>query len=207
MVAHDASARAWAIALTRQPSVTGTADEAAFGPWLAGRLSEAFATRRATVWTFPVAPADPRHCVALLVRGGEEARGGEESRETVVLTGHYDTVSTRDYGDLAGLATDPEALAPALLARLSATASTPAQLRAKADLESGTFLPGRGLLDMKAGLAAGLAAVERFAAAGGRGNVLFLACPTRRRLRRVPAAPRPNSAPSRAPKTSISSRP
>ncbi len=99
------------------------------------------------------------------------------ARETVVLTGHYDTVSTRDYGDLAGLATDPEALAPALLARLSATASTPAQNRAKADLASGAFLPGRGLLDMKAGLAAGIVAAERFAVAGGRGNVLFLAVP------------------------------
>ncbi len=175
MAERDFSARDWAIALTRQPSATGTADEAAFGPWLAARLSAAFAPRRAAVWTFPVAPGDARHCVALLVRGGRSRSG--ESRETIVLTGHYDTVSTRDYADLAGLATDPEALAPALLARLSATASTPAEVRAKADLESGAFLPGRGLLDMKAGLAAGIAAVERFAAAGGRGNVLFLAVP------------------------------
>ena len=171
VVEHGGSARAWAIALTRQPSMTGTADEAAFGPWLAAQLSAAFATRHADVWTFPVAPGDARHCVALLVRGGRERR------ETVVLTGHYDTVSTRDYGDLAGLATDPEALAPALLARLSASPSTPARVRAKADLESGAFLPGRGLLDMKAGLAAGIAAAERFAAAGGPGNVLFLAVP------------------------------
>ena len=176
MAEHGVSARDWALALTRQPSVTGTADEAAFGPWLVARLSAAFAKRRAEVWTFPVAPGDARHCVALLVRGGP-SRGGQESRETVVLTGHYDTVSTRDYGDLAGLATDPEALAPALLARLSATASTPAELRAKADLDSGAFLPGRGLLDMKAGLAAGIAAAERFAAVGGPGNVLFLAVP------------------------------
>ncbi len=155
--------------------MTGTADEAAFGPWLAARLEAAFAPWRADVWSFPVAPGDARHCVALLVRGGQNHNG--ESRETVVLTGHYDTVSIRDYGDLAGLATDPEALAPALLAGLSATASTPAEVRAKADLETGAFLPGRGLLDMKGGLAAGLAAAERFASAGGRGNVLFLAVP------------------------------
>ena len=176
MAEHEATARDWAIALTRQPSVTGTAEEAAFGPWLAARLSAAFATWHAEVWTFPVAPGDARQCVALLVRGGQ-SRGSEKSRETVVLTGHYDTVSIRDYGDLASLATDPEALAPALLARLSATASTPAEVRALADLASGAFLPGRGLLDMKAGLAAGIAAAERFAAAGGRGNVLFLAVP------------------------------
>ncbi len=175
MLEPGASARDWAVALTRQPSVTGTADEAAFGPWLVARLSTVFAARRASVWSFPVAPGDARHCVALLVRG--RGSGGDPHRETVVLTGHYDTVSTRDYGDLAGLATDPEALAPALLARLTAIASTPAEVRAKADLASGTFLPGRGLLDMKAGLAAGIVAAERFAAAGRHGNILFLAVP------------------------------
>ncbi len=164
-----ASARDWAVALTRRRSVTGTAGEAAFGPWLAERLAAAFPPERGRAWTFPVAPGDPRHCVALLVRG--------EGRATLVLTGHYDTVSTDDYGDLAALATDPEPLAAALLDRLSGAAGTPAEARARADLASGAFLPGRGLLDMKAGLAAGIAAAARFAAEGGRGNLLFLAVP------------------------------
>ena len=37
---------------------------------------------------------------------------------------------------------------------------------ALADFESGDFLPGRGLLDMKAGLAAGIAAMEAYAGDG-----------------------------------------
>jgi arginine utilization protein RocB len=43
-------------------------------------------------------------------------------------------------------------LAKAMIARLKARARVPLAL---ADFESGDFLPGRGLLDMKAGLAAG----------------------------------------------------
>ncbi len=163
------SARTWAITMTKQPSVTGTPDEAAFGPWLAERLSVTFPSDRCRVWTVPVAPGDARHCVVMLVRG--------EGRATIVLTGHYDTVSTDDYGDLAAMATDPEALRPALLKRLLETATTTAELRARTDFASGAFLPGRGLLDMKAGLAAGIAAAERFAATHSRGNILFLAVP------------------------------
>ena len=167
------SARGWAIAMTRIPSVTGSAGEASFGPWLAGRLSTSFKAPASAVLTFAVPPDGQRHCVAMLVRGG--------GRETILLTGHYDIVSVSDYGDLAGLATEPEALAEALKRRLDRSASTPAELRAKADLASGAFLPGRGLLDMKAGLAAGIAVAERFAADGGQGNILFVAVPDEER--------------------------
>jgi arginine utilization protein RocB len=86
-------------------------------------------------------------------------------------------VSTDDYGSLAHLATEPLPLRDTLLKQL-ADAATPAERRARADLESGDFLPGRGLLDMKAGLAAGLAALEAFAADPHRvGNLLFVAVP------------------------------
>ncbi len=68
-------------------------------------------------------------------------------------------------------------LLPALLDRLAQPA-TGAEARARDDLASGQFLPGRGLLDMKAGLAAGLAALEAFAAEPLRqGNLLFVAVP------------------------------
>lgn len=160
------TARSWAMALTERPSVTGTEDEASFGPWLAAELSRAFP--QAEVWTFPAAVGDERHCVAMLMRG--------HGARTLVLTGHYDTVTVADYGDLASIATKPTLLAPALLARLRTKAETAAELRALADLERGDFLPGRGLLDMKAGLAAGLAVCEGFVA-GNDGNILFLAVP------------------------------
>lgn len=165
--------RDWAVAMTRHASVTGTPGEASFGPWLAETLERAFASPRCDVWTFPVAPGDERLCVAMLVRG----RGPD----TVLLTGHYDTVSVDDYGELAGVATEPDLLLGALLARLRRSAETPAEARALADLSCGAFLPGRGLLDMKAGLAAGVSVAQRFLRQGGDGNVLFVAVPDEER--------------------------
>lgn len=163
--ARHAAARHWALTMTARRSVTGTADEASFAPWLAAELTRAFP--RAEVWSFPVAPGDPRFCVAMLLRG--------QGARTLVLTGHFDTVTLADYGDLEPLATDVDRLGPALLTRLQAKAATAAAMRARDDLTRGDFLPGRGLLDMKAGLAAGLAVCATFA--GDAGNLLFLAVP------------------------------
>jgi arginine utilization protein RocB len=165
-----AFAKRWAFALTSKPSVTGSTDEAAFGSWLADALRKDPAFAEARIWAFPVVPGDDRHCVAMLLRG----RGAQ----TVILTGHYDTVTFDDYGDLSGFATRPADLAEALRTRLTLNAETPAEKRACADLASGEFLPGRGLLDMKSGLAAGLAVVAAFAAKANRsGNLLFIAVP------------------------------
>lgn len=168
-----ARTRAWALAMTRIPSVTGTRDEADFPAHLREIVTAApgLAGPHVSCWTIAVT-GDPlgRECLALLVRG----RGGR----TVVLSGHFDTVGTEDYGELRGLAIEPELLQDALLSRLRRTAASPAEARALADLESGQFLPGRGLLDMKAGLAAGLALAEQFAGQDSRqGNLLVLAVP------------------------------
>lgn len=165
-----AMCRSLALDLVARPSVTGTADEASFGPWLVAYL-RGWAERTvpaAEVWPFPVGPGDGRHVVALLLRGS--------GARTVVLTGHYDTVTVDDYGDLAPLAGDPIRLRDALLARLEGATTTAAR-RVQEDLASGTFLPGRGLLDMKGGLAAGLAALASIGRAGFAGNLLFLAVP------------------------------
>jgi arginine utilization protein RocB len=96
-------------------------------------------------------------------------------RRTVVLAGHFDTVPFDDYAELSAFACDPEVLAPMIIDRLKRTGENPGAL---ADLESGEFLPGRGLLDMKAGIAAGIAVLEAFAAEEHReGNILLLATP------------------------------
>lgn len=159
-----------ALDLVARGSVTGTPDEASFGPWLADYLAGLGCFGAAAeIWTFPVAISDQRHVTVLLVRG--------QGRKTVVLTGHYDTVTIQDYGQLMGLACQPAALREALLAQLRGDTSK-AGLRAYSDLESGRFLPGRGLLDMKGGLAAGLAAIAAIVASGSfDGNLLFLAVP------------------------------
>ena len=145
---HDMAARAKALALmmTRWPSVTGSADEVA----LPSKLAKAIAFDR--VWAAPI-PADA------FGRSNLFALKRSSSRHTVVLTGHFDVVSIEDYGALQPLAFEPELLLAASIRRLQATGENPLAL---ADFESGEFLPGRGLLDMKAGLAAGLAAMEAY---------------------------------------------
>lgn len=154
---NDVSARAREIALTLTswPSVTGSADEAAFAPRLARFLSHFD-----KVWTTPI-PGDARSNVFALKRG----RG----RRTIVLTGHFDVVAVSDYGALEALAFSTERLLPEMVARLRRSGESPLAL---ADFESGEFLPGRGLLDMKAGLAAGIAGMEAYR---GEANLLFLA--------------------------------
>jgi arginine utilization protein RocB len=156
-VSNDIAARAReiALALTSWPSVTGTPEEAAF----AGRLAD-YMAQAAKAWTAPI-PGDHRSNVFALKRG----RG----RRCIVLTGHFDVVPVSDYGALEPLAFTPEQLLPEIMARLRRTGENP---RALADFESGEFLPGRGLLDMKAGLAAAIAAMESYR---GDASLLFLA--------------------------------
>ncbi|HVG48292.1 MAG TPA: M20/M25/M40 family metallo-hydrolase, partial [Rubellimicrobium sp.] len=160
-----------ALRLTERPSITGSSDEASFGPWLAEMLAaDGRFGPSAEVWTFPVAEGDPRLCVALLVRRSDAA--------TVLLTGHHDTVTTSDYGDLQEVALRPDELLAQLRARLEEAAAGTAEGRAREDFASGRFVPGRGLLDMKAGLAAGLSVVAAFSVdPQAQGNLLFIAVP------------------------------
>lgn len=166
-------ARHWSLEMTRLPSVSGSAEEAEFPHKLADMLRAAppFAAEPENVWTIPVPGGrHQRACVAALVRG----RGSR----TVLLTGHFDTVPIEDYGDLKPVAGESDALRQGLLQRLRMHAVTVAEKRALRDLADGDYLPGRGLLDMKAGLAAGLAVLEAFAASPDReGNLLFLTVP------------------------------
>lgn len=97
-------------------------------------------------------------------------RAKPATRKTVVVIGHADVVGSEPYGSLADLAFDPVALAAGL-----AREDLPPEVRA--DLESGDFLFGRGVGDMKAGVALGMGLVaERSADPSSMGaNLLFLA--------------------------------
>jgi arginine utilization protein RocB len=165
-----ARTREIAIRLTEWPSVTNTRDEAAFSLRLAGLLRSHpyFSARPDQVVVAPI-PGDPlgRSNVLAIVRGTGDA--------ACVLAGHFDVVPVDDYGDLKPLAFSPEPLREAMIARLEASGEHPGALE---DLRSGAFLPGRGLLDMKAGLAAGIAVLEAFAADPSRqGNLVLVATP------------------------------
>jgi len=158
--------------MTRWSSVTGTPDEADFSGRLHALLAETPYFQRHPDQLLTVdSHGEPltRNVVAL-VRG--------TGRKTVVLAGHFDTVSIANYGTLAPLACDPGPLTQALAEELRSRPLNGAEEKALKDFESGDFIAGRGLLDMKSGLAAGIAAMERFTGLDAPdGNILFVATP------------------------------
>lgn len=114
--------------------------------------------------------ADGRRVVWGRLRGG--------SRRTVLLLGHHDTVGAGDdAASGADLAFDPAALRERLLhappPRDAALASDLSEERAR----PGTWLFGRGALDMKSGLAAAVAALGSLAERRPAGDVLLVSTP------------------------------
>ena len=79
-----------------------------------------------------------------------------EATETVVLLSHFDTVQTEEYGVLEPLAFNPEELTKKL-----EDFKDELHEAARADLESGKYLFGRGTMDMKMGLALHLSILEK----------------------------------------------
>ena len=162
--------RALALALTKRRSMNGTSHETSFAEFLRDLIGELpyFRANARDIWIESITHDTLlRGVVVGFVRG--------QGQRTVVLTGHFDTVDVEDYQELEPWATEPVELAPRIVRRLEATGEDPQALD---DLKSGRFLPGRGLLDMKSGLAAGLAVLEAFSEQENRhGNLLFLAVP------------------------------
>ncbi len=104
----SARAREIALELTSWPSVTGTPGEAAF----AHRLQEYLRLKwlDESIMFSVDAGSNQRGNLAVLKRG--------RSAQTIVLTGHFDTVPYDDYGALADLALDPETLTKSIINRL-----------------------------------------------------------------------------------------
>ena len=141
----SARAREIALELTSWPSVTGTPEEAIFSERLVVYLKQ---LGFAETWKETIPGEDSGRSNVFVLKRGTSPR-------TIVMAGHFDTVPFDDYGDLAALALHPVILRKAMIAKLEVTGENALAL---ADLKSGDFLPGRGLLDMKSGVAAGLGA-------------------------------------------------
>ena len=162
--------------LVSWPSESGTAGEAAFADRLAGLLREIpyFRDNPQDIAVLDSHGAPMAKNVVAVVRGA--------GRKALALGGHFDTVETANYLDLQPLACQPDALKAALLADLESRPLSAAETRARADLRSGDFIPGRGMLDMKSGIAAGIAALERFSEMPDRrGNLILFATPDEER--------------------------
>lgn len=110
-------------------------------------------------------PWNRKTVVAVL--NGEKAK----TDKTVVFIGHTDTVGISDYGSLADFATKPYELAE----KLKDVSSLKKEVRE--DLESGKYLFGRGIFDMKSGVAVVMALMERISQSieEFEGNVIFAA--------------------------------
>ena len=94
------------------------------------------------------------------------------SKNAVILTGHIDTVGVEDYGNIKKYATDPIKLQE-LLKDKELDEDT------ARDLASGGWTFGRGILDMKAGVAAQMALMKKLSESIDRldGNIVFVAVP------------------------------
>jgi len=91
---------------------------------------------------------------------------GRSSR-TIILFGHIDMVDTADYGPLEPWANDPEGLA----ARQDALVELAPELAEDLASHPGDWMFGRGVIDMKSGVAATIAVMRRLAEMAREGNL------------------------------------
>ena len=107
-----------------------------------------------------------RHFIAALLRAKNQ------TKKTIILTGHYDVVDVDDFGNLRGWAFNP----PEYTIRLG---EQELEDDVRADLESGNYIFGRGVSDMKSGLAMAYCFFEDYIASADEldFNVIFLAVP------------------------------
>ena len=149
-------------------SVSFSAGENAAAEYIFSRISEVpyFKTNPSLLRLLPL-EGDPlgRNAVAALVRSFPD------TRRTVIVTGHFDVVDSEAYGPLKHLAFSPEELTKKV-----GELDIPEE--ARKDLESGEYLFGRGVEDMKAGIAAAMGLVGEISETGSLpANLLFVAVP------------------------------
>ena len=140
------------IQLLHVPGISGTRSEVLTAEKVLSLLEKMpyFQSHPAQLWRIPV-PDDPlgRFDIAAYLELNPQAK------KCVILSGHMDVVGVEEYGHLAELAFDPEALRERIT-------ELPLSDEARRDLESGAWIFGRGTADMKLGLALGLELLRHF---------------------------------------------
>ncbi|MCC5893882.1 MAG: M20/M25/M40 family metallo-hydrolase [Alkalibacterium sp.] len=160
-----------AVDLTRQRSVTETIEEQLVTDKVHYFFQQMdyFKDNPEDLFIVPV-PYDKwgRKSVMALLRGKKDP----SNNKTVVLIGHTDTVGISDYGDLKHFAHMPYELTEQLHLRKELLPK-----EAREDLESGEYLFGRGLFDMKTGDAIIMTLMEEIEQHldDFSGNILFAA--------------------------------
>lgn len=130
--------------LAKVPSVSPSAEEARIAKLIHSKLASEpyFQSNVEQLRLLPIeGDRFGRYSVYAMVRAVPR------TSRTIVLIGHMDVVETREARDMAELAFDPEEYTRQLFRRMLPQS-------ARLDLESGHFLFGRGVFDMKCGVAA-----------------------------------------------------
>ena len=160
-----------AVELTQIRSVVGTSGENDVAKKVYETLAELdyFRLHPDNLRLLPVREDElGRNGVFALIEGARN-----HSKKTLLCIGHIDTVGVADYGGLQPIATDPAALKQKL------TAATKFSEPALSEILSADWLLGRGILDMKTGVAALMVMVEHFSRCPEKltGNLVFCAVP------------------------------
>ncbi|HEX9036441.1 MAG TPA: M20/M25/M40 family metallo-hydrolase [Ktedonobacterales bacterium] len=141
--------------------VSPSRDENATGAAIHRLLSAALDGNASAEAGFDAIPGDPweRANVWGVVPGA--------SSKTVVLMGHFDTVGTEDYGALEAWSLDPDGI----VARLDTLSATTPGLAADLATHPGDWMFGRGVADMKSGVAICIALMRHYAALAREGRL------------------------------------
>ena len=94
----------------------------------------------------------------------------EKATKTVVLFGHFDTVPIEDFGEQKAIATHPD-----LITQYFEEHVEDAPENVQDDIRSGDYIFGRGIMDMKAGIALNLQTLEKAILEDWALNIVFLA--------------------------------
>ncbi|HPX70118.1 MAG TPA: M20/M25/M40 family metallo-hydrolase [Bacillota bacterium] len=132
-------------------SVTGSAEENSGADFFIEAMSEVpyFKAHPDNLIRYPIAGDSlKRDVCAAMLRG--------KSPDTVVMIHHFDVTSTEDYGRFASVAFDPDALI-----RVLRSGDVVLEQDALNDLNSGDFIFGHGVCDMKGGGAIQMSLLSR----------------------------------------------
>jgi arginine utilization protein RocB len=152
--------------LVEYPSISGTKAEVLLAQYIAEQLRtlDYFRGNNEFVQLHPT--GDGRYFVTALVKKAEQVR------DTVILISHFDVVDVQDYGAWKDAAFSPEELTKRFYEQKQ---QLPADVQA--DIEEGEWLFGRGVMDMKCGLALHMSLIEQACHGMFDGNLLLLTVP------------------------------
>ncbi|WP_377888617.1 M20/M25/M40 family metallo-hydrolase [Alkalihalobacillus sp. R86527] len=151
--------------LVDHQSVTGSYPEIALAEYIHLQLQDLTYFKKHPDQLALHPTSDGRFFVTGLVKNGT-------SKKTVILISHFDVVDVEDYGQWKNLAFSPYDLTEEFYKN-----SDKLPLDVQTDLDHGEWLFGRGVMDMKSGLALQMSMLEKAALSEFDGNVLFLTVP------------------------------